>query len=71
MALELAIASMHCEQCAANVERYLAGQPGVEAAAVDYGAGRGRLEVTPEADVDALLEALEAMGYEASLVGEP
>lgn len=71
MAYELAIRSMHCEHCAANIERYLRDQPGVEAAAVDYAAGRGQLEVGPAADVDALVEALDAMGYDASLVEPP
>lgn len=66
---ELDIPSMHCEHCAGNIQRYLRDQPGVEAATVDYAAERGELEVGPEVDIDGLLEALEAMGYEASLVG--
>lgn len=65
---ELAIPSMHCEHCAANIQRYLEQQPGVSAAEVDYGAERGMVEVTPETDLNGLLEALDAMGYEASLV---
>lgn len=68
---ELTIRSMHCEHCAANIERYLRSQPDVEAATVTYEAERGRLEVGPAADVDALVEALDVMGYDASLVGEP
>lgn len=65
---ELAIRSMHCEHCAANVERYLRNQPGVEAVEVDFAAGRGQLTVGPSADVDALVEAVDVMGYDASLV---
>lgn len=65
---ELAIPSMHCEHCAGSIQRYLRDQPGVQAAEVDYGTERGRLEVDPDADLDGLLEALEAMGYEATLV---
>lgn len=64
----LDIPSMHCEHCAANIQRYLRDQPNVEAVEVDYRAERGRLEVGPDADLDGLLEVLEAMGYEATLV---
>lgn len=65
---EIRLGSMHCERCAANVERYLRAQPGVEAADVDFEAGRGRVLVGPEADIETLLEAVEAMGYDATLV---
>lgn len=33
---EPAVRSMHCEHCAANVERSLRAQPGVREAAVDF-----------------------------------
>lgn len=65
---ELHIPSMHCEQCAASVERYLRNRPGVEAAEVDFEAERGEIEVAPGTDVDGLVEALDAIGYGASLV---
>lgn len=67
--LELDIPSMHCEHCAANIERYLGDQPGVASVTVDYEAEHGELELGPDADIDGLFEALEAMGYDASLVG--
>lgn len=69
MRYDIAIWSMHCEHCAANLERYLRDQPGVTAAAVDFEAERGRVTVGPDASVEGLLEAIEAMGYEADLVG--
>lgn len=68
MEYDIAIDSMHCERCAANLERYLRDQPGVSAAEVDFGAARGRVTVGPDADVDTLVEAIGAMGYEAALV---
>lgn len=69
MRVEVTIESMHCDGCAAAVERYLRDQPGVEAASIDFAADGGHLEVGPAADVDALVEALDAMGYDASLAG--
>lgn len=65
---EIHIPSMHCEHCAANIQRYLRDEPGVEAAEIDYAAERGRLEIGTDADLDGLLEALGAMGYDATLV---
>lgn len=65
---DVVLEDMHCEHCASNIERYLSQQPSVRTAAVDYGAGRARLEVEAEADVTAIVDALESMGYGASLV---
>lgn len=65
---ELRLSSMHCTHCARNIQRYLREQPGVEAAAVDYEAARGWLEVGPDADLEGLVNGLAAMGYEAALV---
>lgn len=68
MRQDLVLEDMHCEHCASNIERYLAQQPHIRHADVDYGAGRARLEVEPEGDVAAIVDALESMGYGASLV---
>lgn len=71
MRYELAIGAMHCEGCASSIERYLRDQPGVEAAAVDFEAGRGWVEVNADADVTALVDAVRSMGYDASLADAP
>lgn len=65
---ELVIQSMHCEHCAANVQRYVRAQPGVESADLSFETGRLRLVVGPTADVEELVEQINAMGYDASRV---
>lgn len=69
MEVEIAIESMHCEHCAANIERYLRDQPGVEGAEVDYDAGISRVTAAAETDVESLVETIDAMGYQASIRG--
>ena len=68
MQYEVVIESMHCEHCASNIERYLRNQPGVGTAEMDFQAGKGRLDVDADADVTALVEAIDSMGYDASLI---
>lgn len=67
MRYTIIIESMHCETCAANIERYLQNQPGVEAAGVDYNSEEGWLEVADETELESLITAIEAMGYTASV----
>lgn len=67
MEVELAIESMHCEHCAANIERYLREQPGIEGADVNYDAGSGSVTADPDMDVDAVVETIDTMGYQASI----
>lgn len=67
MRYELAIDSMHCERCAGGIERYLRDQPDVESAVVDFEVETGWIEVDDPADVDAIVEAVEAMGYDVSV----
>lgn len=68
MEYRIAIEDMHCEQCASNIERYVNNQPGVQQADVDYEAAEARLEVAPDTDVTAIVEAIDSMGYDASNV---
>lgn len=68
MEYDLEIDSMHCEQCAANIERYLRRQPGVRAAAVDFQTGRSRLEIDANGDITDLVGAITTMGYEVTSI---
>jgi copper-transporting P-type ATPase V len=62
--IELAASGMTCASCAARVERTLAGQPGVERAAVNFATGRARVTLDPAAvTVDELAAAVEEIGY--------
>ncbi|MDY6819394.1 MAG: heavy metal-associated domain-containing protein [Halobacteriales archaeon] len=67
MRYELTIESMHCEHCASNIERYLRKQAGVDAAEVDFETGEGWLEVDPGTEIEPLVEAIDAMGYAATV----
>lgn len=67
MEIEIDIESMHCEHCAANIERYLRDQPGVGAAEVDYEAGGGWITADEDVDIETLVETIDAMGYQASI----
>lgn len=70
MTLDLTIGGMTCLDCSRHVTAALARVVGVEAAHVDYRAGRGRVELapgvapTPEL-TGALVAAVERAGYQA------
>lgn len=68
MEYRVRIESMHCEQCASSIERYLHDRPGVTTAEVDFETGTARLEVTADADVTALVASMESIGYDATLL---
>lgn len=68
MKYAIEIDSMHCEHCASNIEDYLRHQPGVRTAEVDFHASKGQLEVDADVDVTVLVETIDSMGYDASLV---
>jgi copper chaperone CopZ len=58
----LSIAGMHCEQCAASVNRALRGCEGVASVSVD--ARRGQATVTGQGySTEALRAAVESLGY--------
>jgi len=66
--LELAIDGMTCASCVGRVERALARQPGVLAVSVNLATEQALLRVAPNLDPQALLQAVGAAGYAASLL---
>ncbi len=60
---KLTIEGMTCAHCQASVKGALEGVPGVTSAAVDLSAGAARVE--GDADVQALIRAVEEEGYSA------
>lgn len=66
--LTLDISGMTCAACQANVQRALARQPGVSDAAVNLITAEAHVHFDPAAITpDALVEAVEAIGYGAAL----
>ncbi len=61
--IELAVEGMTCASCVARVERALKSVPGVDEASVNLATERASVKGT--ADVDVLLKAVEAAGYQA------
>jgi Pyruvate/2-oxoglutarate dehydrogenase complex, dihydrolipoamide dehydrogenase (E3) component, and related enzymes len=73
MQLDLAIGGMTCLDCSRHVTTSLKRVSGVEAAHVDYRAGRGSVELSPgvtptPALVSALVTAVERAGYRAEVI---
>lgn len=68
--VELKIEGMSCDHCADRVQKKLATVEGVTAATVGLDPARAIVEMAG-ASIDALLEAVAAAGYRASLAGEP
>ncbi len=66
--LDLAITGMTCASCVGRVERALGKQPGVLAVSVNLATERARVQVLPNTDTQALLDAVNAAGYAASPV---
>lgn len=68
MEYELQITGMHCTGCAQSVEQYLHSEPGVTDATVSYDAERGTVSVSPDAKIKELVDAIERMGYNATIL---
>ncbi|ASR42986.1 copper-translocating P-type ATPase [Xanthomonas citri pv. mangiferaeindicae] len=66
--LTLAIEGMTCASCVGRVEKALAAVPGVESAAVNLATERATVRGT--AGLDALLAAVDRVGYTARPVGQ-
>ena len=66
--LELQIAGMSCASCVGRVERALAQVPGVLTVSVNLASERAHLQLLGTADPQALLAAVVAAGYQASLL---
>lgn len=64
----LKIEGMTCGGCVRAVENALGRVPGVSAVQVDLAAGSARVEA-PGGEGPALVEAVEAAGYDARLDG--
>ena len=69
MDIALKIDGMTCAGCKAAVERVLAAQPGVTRAVVDLAAGRAAVSAGDGVVPQALADAVEAAGYDASVEG--
>ena len=67
-ALELQISGMSCASCVGRVERALAQVPGVLTVSVNLASERAHLQLLGTADPQALLAAVLAAGYQASLL---
>ena len=67
-ALELQISGMSCASCVGRVERALAQVPGVLTVSVNLASERAHLQLLGTADPQALLAAVVAAGYQASLL---
>ena len=65
--LELSIAGMTCASCAGRVERALLKQAGVLAVSVNLASEKASLQLLAGSDSAALIAAVEAAGYHASL----
>ena len=64
MRIDLPIEGMHCASCAANIERRLQREPGVEQAAVNFATQVATVEYAPEqTDVPRLIAAVRDAGY--------
>lgn len=65
--IRLAVEGMTCEHCEMRVQKALAGVEGVQEAQVDLAHKEAIVTVDPgqEVEVEALVAAVEAAGYEA------
>lgn len=66
--IQLTISGMHCASCVAGIESALNAVSGVESATVNFAAKTAMVMGT--AKVDALIAAVQAQGYEATLAAE-
>ena len=64
--VRLRVAGMGCEGCVTSVQQALEGVPGVVRALVDLEGGTAEVEATETTDPEALVQAVDAAGYEAA-----
>ena len=64
---DLAIAGMTCASCAGRIEKALRAVPGVIDASVNLATERAHVRLSSQVDVAALIAAVEAAGYRASV----
>jgi copper chaperone CopZ len=68
MEYELRIEEIHCTSCARSIEQYLDSESGVTDVTVSYDAQRGTVSMSPDADIDHIVDAIERMGYDATVL---
>lgn len=68
-ALTLKVSGMHCAACATAIEESVEKVPGVRAARVDFEGGTAEVHAGPGVEAGAVLEAVEAAGYKAEVLG--
>ena len=69
LTVELGIDGMTCASCVRRVENALAKVPGVTKASVNLATEAAEVEPAHELDVDLLVQAVAAAGYEAKIAG--
>lgn len=63
--VRLSIAGMHCDACAARIERLLQKEPGVRQATVSFAASEARLRMNPDAvNRESLAEIVWRAGFD-------
>lgn len=68
MEYELRIEEMHCTSCARSLEQFLGSESGVTDVAVSYDDQRGTVWVSPDAEIEQIVDAIERMGYDATVL---
>ncbi|PMS19723.1 mercury(II) reductase [Trinickia dabaoshanensis] len=67
--IQLKIAGMICDSCAAHVKEALEQEPGVRAASVSYPKAQAAVETDPSVTLEALTAAVARVGYRARAAG--
>ena len=67
MTHELIVSGMTCNHCRAAVAQALSKVSGVEHVTVDLATGKATIQATPDVAAAALVAAVEAQGYSASV----
>lgn len=62
--IEIPILGMTCSGCVGRVERAIAAVPGVAAARVNLASERAQVDLTAEADMRRVIEAIQGAGFE-------
>ena len=61
----LSVRGMSCGNCVKHVEKAVRSVRGVSGVQVDLASGQVKVTHAPGADLDAMVEAIDAAGYEA------
>jgi mercuric reductase len=69
--IEIKVDGMTCDTCAVHVRDTLEKVPGVRSAVVSYPEGTAQLATEPGTSPEALIAAVDGLGYHATLVDAP